>query len=161
MGRANFRERAGLWLGRGRETLGRKRSDPAVPQGLRGAPRLVPAPGGISWFDEGREGISLFRTATAGRVGTKWIHEGALVLVARRDPQEGELLVIARRDSLRLSEVPPGHDGEGRIIGVVEGIISAKEKPRRPLPEAGVRVLEGRGILTGRIPRSDSALQSA
>lgn len=90
-----------------------------------GMPTLVPAPASVPGLDESREGITVYRCAAGGRLGGWIIRSGARVLLARRLPEAGDLVAVATRRSVRLTLVrdPSATVEEGRIIGVVEGII--------------------------------------
>lgn len=91
-----------------------------------GVPTLVPAPASVPGLDETREGITVYRCAAGGRLGGWIIRSGARVLLSRRLPEAGDLVAVATRRSVRLSLVRESSEEveEGRIIGVVEGIIA-------------------------------------
>ncbi len=93
---------------------------------VAGGPRLEPAPGSLPGLDERVADVSVYRVASAGRVGDRILPLGARILVGKRLAEKGDLLLIATRCSLRL--VPADHvEGrlsEPRILGVVEGIVA-------------------------------------
>lgn len=129
------------WSGKLRMTARVPIGGPARRSGERqrqsfAPPTLVPAPGSVSRLDVERLGLRVYRCASSARIGSWDLRQGARVLLSRRAPEPGDLVAVATRSALRLSEFEAeARVPEGRIIGVVEGVISeptaVRSRPRR------------------------------
>jgi|GEM_PF-5103346 len=130
----------GLTLPRPRRLALRRSPYPAgaasevLPSGA-GVPSVAPAPGSLRGFDERLAGVALYRIVSAGRLGDRLVPEGARVMVGQRLAEKGEWLLVATAGALRLMEAGqggrPSSRASGRVLGVVEGIVSDAEPLRR------------------------------
>jgi len=100
-----------------------------------GAPSVAPAPGSLRGFDERLAAVALYRTVAPGRLGDRHVPQGARVMVGQRPAEKGEWLLVATGSGLRLVEAgqggSPSSRGRGRVLGVVEGIVSDAEPFQR------------------------------
>lgn len=90
-------------------------------------PTIAPAPGSVPTVDEGQTGLRVYRVCASGELGGWTLAAGSSVLLSRRTPEPGDLIAVATRRSIHLALADGRSRGrEGRVIGVVEGVIHSR-----------------------------------